>query len=340
MSQTSDLLIDSVKKMQRGGDDYLFQLYRAYHRTKQKFLVWNLYIWFPLLHFISFFNVMKWTKEFPAVQLALLGFGGTIFGIKVSEIKGYETATHFLKSINLEKMDWGWLVIAYLVVWYLVTLITIQKQVTNPDSKYFLYRAYQKWDAGYKVFGSLLESTEREKLFEAIAKQLDESTTIIVDESKLVELFAKYEEKTETLEKELKDKRELVEVLIKMNGNLSEVIVEHEDVHYKHLDMLNLPYIVYQKQRRQLVHVWSDGILQYDKSISLRKSDNFFVKVRDAKGYTVISNQLIGFWAGDEKDGYAVAFKIDENHPLIKEYDILNKEEFQLTVEAILSQVK
>lgn len=340
MSQTSELLINAVKKLQRGGDDYLFQLYRAYNRTKQKFLVWNLYVWFPLLHFISFFNVMKWTKEFPAVQLALLGFGGTIFGIKVSEIKGYEAATSFVKSINLDKIDWGWLIIAYLVVWYLVTLLTIQKQVTNPESKYFLYRAYQKWDKTYKVFGAVVESPECEKLFENIAAKLGESTIITVDESKLLSLIEKFEQKTETLQKELEDKRELVEVLIKMNSNLSEVIVEHDSVHYKHLDMLNLPYIVYQKQRRNLVHVWSDGVLQYEKRISLRKSDNFFVKVRNGKGFTVIDNQFIGFWAGEERDGYAVAFKIDENHPLIRGYDILNKEEFQLTVEAILSQVK
>jgi len=355
-NQAGDRTIDAVRRIQSNMDMQLETLRIKFNATNHKSLNWNLYVWFPLLQIASFFNLLKQAKGFDLKSFIGFLTTGTFLGVSLSNFFGVSFVVSLLKDLNLENVNWGIVGIILFVIWYLFILKNLQKEVTNVESEYFLFAAYRKFDNAYKVFGPLVETSAEvpENLIEKVVQLLEEAEgdasvwqgkyleaqeSIATLEQKFRTFVENAQQRNALRDAELQIKRDTELMLAGMNSRLLEVIVEHQDVHYKHLDFLGTPFIVYKKERNVLVHQWSRGVISYEKRIGLAKKSNFFVRVQENQGLYVNdkSEKFMGLCVDVKNKKYVVAY--EQNH-ISNIHNSINSDEMVATVQAIIAQIK
>ncbi|PGK51695.1 hypothetical protein CN918_28285 [Priestia megaterium] len=355
-NQTGDRTLNGVRIIQQALDEQVSKLRTKFHETNNKSLFWNLYVWFPLLQLASFFNLMKQAKGLDVKSLMGFLTTGTFLGISISNFFGVTFVVSLLKDLHLDNVNWSVVGIILFIIWYLTALKKLEKEVVNVESKYFLYPAYRKFDNSYKIFGPLIESSSDipDNLLETAAQQLEEynggastwqekymeaQDSIATLQQKFREFVESAQQRNAIRDAELQVKRDTELMLAGMNSRLLEVIVEHQDVHYKHLDFLGTPFIVYKKERNVLVHQWSRGVIPYEKRIGLAKKNNFFVRVQENQGLYVNdkNEKFMGLCVDVKNKKYVVAY--EQNH-ISNIHNIINSDEMVATVQAIIAQIK
>jgi len=354
-ASTNNQTIEGMKLMQGKADEYIRTLQSKFHETNHKSLFWNLYIWFPLLQLASFFNLLKQARGFDLKKVIGWLTTSAFFGVSLSDFFGVEWVVIKLKEFHMSHINWAFVGCLLFVFWYVVTLKNLHLAILNFESRYFLYQAYRKYDSAHAVFGPLVEaSADYNHLFQDVAQQLEEGNgEASMWKEKCVEAHERmeqYQEKITWLNKTARviDKRRtrqiakrniLLQTAVGLNRKLVEAVVEHQNIHYRHLDFMGSSFIVYRKVKNELVHQWSQGIITYDKKIGLAKKNNFFVRVQESQGLYVNdrADKWMGLCVTVGNAQYVVAY---EKNDMVQIHNSINSEEVVVTVGAILSQIK
>lgn len=343
---TNNLLNIKLKQLE-SLDAELSILYKAYKKTENRWLWFHLFVWFPILQLTMIVlhrfvkDTEKWkgkNDKFPFLQLVLIVFEGSVFWT-------------FFKDTQKGSMMAGWieyfhhlptpvLLIGCFVVWYALTIASLRIKMTDPHSAFFLWRAYRKWDVNYNWCGSFIESGNYMDVIKEVASAVEKEATQVVEAEEIKEIFEEFE----ALKKALDEKNFIIERHIKMKIQLCDAIIKQGRLSYKHLDILDMPFIVYKEENDKLVYKDdNDYLIPYQKEISLENKKNFFVRVYRRRKTPLEDKGRIGFRITAQDDSvWIIVLKSTngEEYQILEKYGIIKSDEIKMIFEAIVSNVK
>lgn len=346
-NQQKSKLLHALEFLEEGSDTFLLQLYEKHRQTKDSFLLWNLFIWFPILKVAGLLKVAKLFQNVSTVKKAVVVIGGTtIFGFEVLKWRHYKEVATYVKGFDLSSFDWGLISVVIIILWYFVTLVGLQREVTDPSSKFFLWKAYEKWGHSRHMFAHLIKAFPEEiNLFRKMREGLEQEETAESESLLYIQTLIDNHKKFERLsEQRYKKVKYLFNVVSDLNQKLHEVISIYPHIEYHHFNLLDRPYLVYKKQGNELVRKISGQVYPTPHKIKITNEENFIVKVRKADG-EVLTGELNGHvltGCSYKVNGteYVLAYKMKHNDVYVSKLNILNEFYFQETIKSMFKRVK